>query len=643
MSRARRQDPQNAVQLFPFVAVLLCTMGSLLVLLIVIARSSRAHALEEAVAAQAKARAAARAQAADVSKKSAAAQAELDQIKAYRSKLDSVRAKAADELHQEQLRLSHLEDHMRRLQDQLESLKVAAAELNTLEGQHFDDRKQALAEVDRLQQLIDESRRTIERLRAESQRAKSYAIVPYQGKRGTFRRPVYIECRGDEVILQPEGVVFTPDDFRPPIGPGNALVAALRAAREHIVEYESSGLQGQAAEPYPLIVVRPKGIVAYYCVREAIQSWDDEFGYELVEEDWDLKYAPPNPQLAAKESQAAELARNRLRALADAAPQAYGAYRAGSGFGNSNASGIDDDDDEDGPPFGGGSGGDTDAGPVGDARFAPRSGGRPLAVATTNDTLPPGTGGAERAPASDGGAGDNRYAVGNSLASNVPPGVTSAPSTNPSKPTGESSRDDSSGPSPTGSANATASGPQPRPGDIERKPDGSPANGAYGAGEDPEQEFDKMARAAAGDRDGDKPPEHQPTKARGKNWAIANGRPGMIPIRRSIQIVVRDDALVMLPEASSTNEASAAGQVFPFADAPEAAYDRLISAVEKRIKDWGIAGQGLYWRPVVELKVGANGDHRVDDLVRLLKYSGVDIRGSEIAQHEPGGSDHANR
>ena len=59
------------------------------------------------------------------------------------------------------------------------------------------------------------------------QRPKSYAIVPYQGRQGTSRRPIYIECRANDVILQPEGVKLTIDDFRPPIGPGNPLVAAL--------------------------------------------------------------------------------------------------------------------------------------------------------------------------------------------------------------------------------------------------------------------------------------------------------------------------------------------------------------------------------------------------------------------------------
>jgi hypothetical protein len=165
--------------------------------------------------------------------------------------------------------------------------------------------------------------------------------------------------------------------------------------------------------------------------------------------------------------------------------------------------------------------------------------------------------------------------------------------------------------------------------------DAKSAPGRYAAGEDPEQQLDNQARAAAAaaaaaDEDFDQ--KHTPAKVRGKNWAIANGNPGMIPIRRSIQIVIRDDALALMPEATTTGEVSAAGREFPIGEEPGAAYEDLISAVEKRIRDWGMAGQGLYWRPVLELKVSGTGDYRVDPLLRLLKDSGAEIRSGAVSQ-----------
>jgi len=175
---------------------------------------------------------------------------------------------------------------------------------------------------------------------------------------------------------------------------------------------------------------------------------------------------------------------------------------------------------------------------------------------------------------------------------------------------------------------------------VERQPDGTPASGAYVGGDNPEQQLDDMARAAAA---GNNVSRHIKTKTRGNDWAIRNANPGMIPIRRTIQVVVRGDALGILPEASATNEDSAAGREFRFGDAPEAAYEDVLSAIDKRIEDWGMAGAGLYWRPVVELKVSPDGEQRYDDLVRLLKNSGAEIRNDNVAQPDEGGARGAAR
>ena len=76
-------------------------------------------------------------------------------------------------------------------------------------------------------------------------------------------------------------------------------------------------------EPYPLIVVRPSGAAIYGIAQRAIHSSDFQFGYELVEEDWELKYPAADPQLALVEQRAIEQARIRQYALAAAAPRAY--------------------------------------------------------------------------------------------------------------------------------------------------------------------------------------------------------------------------------------------------------------------------------------------------------------------------------
>ena len=151
----------------------------------------------------------------------------------------------------------------------------------------------------------------------------SYAVVPYEGPNGTFRRPIYIECIKNELVLQPEGVRLTADDLRPPIGPGNPLASVLRAGREHIVRLNPKVGQSRDTEPYPLLLVRPDGLVVYDRARQAIEAGDFELGFELVESDWKLKYPEPDPQLAATEQQALDQARARQEVLAAAAPRAY--------------------------------------------------------------------------------------------------------------------------------------------------------------------------------------------------------------------------------------------------------------------------------------------------------------------------------
>src|SRR5215471_10228210 len=157
MSRARVRDNSNPVQLFPFVAVLLCTMGSLLVILVVVARCSWDNGLQQA-AAKIHAEATSPLPADDLHQK-------LEAVNTYVEQLGSVRARAEEALQSDQAHLSHLEDHMRRLQDHLDSLRTAAGELEGMEREHYDDRAQAEREVARLNQLIEDTEKEVSDLK----------------------------------------------------------------------------------------------------------------------------------------------------------------------------------------------------------------------------------------------------------------------------------------------------------------------------------------------------------------------------------------------------------------------------------------------------------------------------------------------
>ena len=145
-------------------------------------------------------------------------------------------------------------------------------------------------------------------------------------------------------------------DFREPLGPENTLATALRAIREYWAQHAAAS-PVKSGEPYPLLLVRPEGILAYYAAREAMSGWGSEFGYELVGEDWDLKYPPLDRALAEMLTQQVAVARVRQQSLrqslAAAAPQT--SARAASRntaprlAAASCAEGGDDDDDDDQP------------------------------------------------------------------------------------------------------------------------------------------------------------------------------------------------------------------------------------------------------------------------------------------------------
>src|SRR5262245_57480191 len=221
MSRAKVTEVSSPISLFPFIGILLCTMGALLVVLVAVSRSARDSAQRDVAAGRQKA-------AATVSHN--ATSAKLDAVQHYVGTLGTVQSEGEKRLRDEQLRLRQVEDHIRRLQDKLRSVQSAANELEALEKEHFDDREQAEREVARLHRLISNSQNTVESLKEQNGKApRSYSVVPYEGPNGTYRRPLYVECLKDEVVLQPEGVHIKREDLQPPFGAGNPLASALRS------------------------------------------------------------------------------------------------------------------------------------------------------------------------------------------------------------------------------------------------------------------------------------------------------------------------------------------------------------------------------------------------------------------------------
>jgi hypothetical protein len=678
---SRRHPPQGpTISLFPFLAVLLCTMGALLVLLVLFSRSVRE----------------------EVATDSGADIADLELVKeslGWRlEQLAGVRERTAADLAAARLQLAGVEDHTRELADELEKLERTLAQADAGGPRPTD------ADLAALEEKLKSARESLDKARAEQKtKPPAYAVVPYVGRNGTHRRPLYIECSLDGVFLQPEGVRLSPGDFEGPPGPGNPLACALRAAREHIASGPGASAD-PAAQPYPLLLVRPSGVMAYYAAREAIQSWGSDFGYQLIDEDWTLAFPPRDPTLAEVEKRAIDEARQRLAWLAEVRPvkaarptQQYRAATTRGGVvaeggpsvlgdqtrfewknqqaargasggalagGGGDALGIgggsgDGGGSGNGAGSGSGSGGGNGTG--GGSAIGP---GRPLAAGAgatdadgertlgaggTGDVILGGPANAGRAgrgpgpggvaggstdnatpgqPGGDGGAGQSgaggngdRYAKGSkyggggsnggeesgasgggggSVSMSVPgaPGAGSAGSSGAAA--GETAASGSAAGAASGGQASMAAGGEAMPGLRQQ--------GARGG---------QQAQAGASSASA----STAIAQARGKNWASLATQDRPIPLTRPIQVECSLNEFRLLDDRGRAVRARV-----PVDGETAAAVDPLVKAIHARVAEWGLAGDRMYWKPMLVLSATADGRSRRDDLERLLADSGLDTR-----------------
>ena len=685
MSRERVHEVSSPISLFPFIGILLCTMGALLVVLVAVSKSTRDSAEEEL---QAKQKNAPVVDETHLKK--------MDYVKRYVGSLNAIRSDAEHKLKEEHARLSHVEDHIRRLQDKMRSLQSAAIELEGLEKEHYDDREQAERETARLNQIIDDSRKQIASLQdAAEKETASYALVPYEGPNGTFRRPIYIECHKDEVILQPEGVHISADDLHPPLGAGNPLAAALRASREHYVRLYPKEGQSRDKEPYPLLLVRADGLEMFDLARQAIQAGDFDLGFELVEDSWKLKYPQSDPQLAAIQQEALEQARARQAVLAAAAPRAY--HNPSASFGDQY--GADDDGgsgggygDEygGGGAGGGGNGGGGGYGEGGSGDSGGGSGGSGYAGGRGSDGRYGGGGGGNGGGSGGGGPGSQAigsgggYAGGGAGGSGGGSGVGGSGS-------GGGQFAGSGGGGAGGGGGGSGSPGGPEEGSFGGSPSGGSAGGGSGGGASGMSGGSPMAGSAggagamanggvasstSGSMDpnaspdaaggqqnvsmmmGSAPPvappmssasssvpsrdRSNPSQTRGKDWALKQKSEKSVAVRRTIRVTVREDQLAILPDAPGPR-GPAPAKVVPLQGDTILSLDEFVKQVHGEIDGWGIAGNGLYWRPVIILDVAPTGQRRANDLARLLKNSGLELRADETASNAPQGKPNETR
>ena len=403
------------VSLFPFLAVLICTMGVMMLLLVIINRPGAAAIDDSEPPPGAVFEEGGKGSAATLANgNGGAAAAASDELAQAREMLDwrisqlqISREKTVGDLRNERLRLATVEQGMRKLRDQWELVKKAAGDIVQADTAKDHDKQSLSAFVDRLKSDLNSTHAKVgQAIQDARSEPPAYAIVPYDGPNGTRRQPIYIECRDDAIVLQPEGIAFTEHDFDGPKGPGNPLASTIRAARDYLA---GGTAPVPGAEPYPLLIVRSDGVEAFYRARSAMSSWASDFGYELIEADRKLVFQRPDPRLAQVEQAALAEARARYAWFAttrtgqeDAEKHERPVYRVSRNGGGIEREGQASLDDGDGTSTGAGGGG-SGYGPPGSRFGAAGTGGG----AGGTGTGAPGT------PGGNGAGGGNWTGSGN--------------------------------------------------------------------------------------------------------------------------------------------------------------------------------------------------------------------------------------
>jgi hypothetical protein len=301
----RRRRHTLQVSTFPFLAVLLCAMGSLILLLLVLDRRAK-------VVARAKERERQEAVLAQHSKADQERMREYEQKRlALRQKLraqeaalhanvDSVQAEVRrkkQETLQErsrtaelQARLSALREILVREQEGYEQEQRRTASLSTKKRAVLSEHEALARELMKLENAL------VDVIAFRKRQAQTYSLVPFLGKSSENRRPIYVECQADQIIVHPERMIAKTnswDGTNPVQELADKLASRLKANAEETKQ-----------KPYVLFLIRPEGIATYYLVLGALGVRNIDSGYELIDADWALDFgesdghAPAQPWAA---------------------------------------------------------------------------------------------------------------------------------------------------------------------------------------------------------------------------------------------------------------------------------------------------------------------------------------------------------
>ncbi len=457
-----------------------------------------------------------------------------------------------------------------------------------------------------------------------------FMVVPFDPQSGTSRRPILIECTAEGLRFIPENVVIRPDDlegFTPRINP---LLAGSNALVSYWTAWNLKQPQpAREPEPYVLMLVRPSGTVAYYVAMKMLTTLKQPHGYELIEEDTQLQ----QPELDPGAKAACEAAVKRLLAERD---QIQKFARSGSGGGFARGGGAKGDAFRAGSGSGTGKGSSSNRFDVTDVtgsedevgsrswerieNFAGRTPRRD--VAGNEPSVSGGSSGSPSSNRKQKGEDDEHDADGSSA------GRSGRQSDQAGQLVGRRNAIVGRGPegSPTqagreeaGSAPTAASGIERLEGADDSGSAPGPAGGQ--AGREPQLDIGLGSTgptpiAVEDRRTKNKSASNKPLEPEQftrKRWGLS-AADAAIGLEREVCIEVERGRLVI-----AGKHAIRMGE----GESKQETFERLVTVLDLQARDWGQPPQGFFWKPSLRFVVAQDGNPNYEQARSLAERAGL--------------------
>lgn len=680
---SQRPRSSQSVALFPFLAVLVCTMGALIFLLLVTTRMISDQAKAEAMAA---ANPAPQVPLLSVTSTEPPPPPDLpptvviEPDKPAEPTVD-VRAIAVEQRQREldaltaqwQGRIDELNtarEERVRLLSQRQQLSRAAiqraasmqAELQDLEiklGRMTGELSASAAatgtprERIELETQIKELKR---RLRAAQQSSSEdkFEVVPFDITTGTSRRPILIECTATGLRFIPEDIRITPEDllgFTPHVNP---LVVGASALVNYWTAWNiRQPNPAREPEPYVLLLVRPSGTIAYYVAMKMMADLKQPHGYELIEEDTVLQMPPVDAGAkAACEAAIQRLLAERNQAMRQASLGGFGTGRGriGGGSGSGSLAGGATG----GLPGGGKPGGGAPTGSAGTRADGTRerSGGTAddpggsgeFVLSDIIDKQDSSNGVWERVENFEGSKRGANAGSGKTASAQGAAGASRAGAPGTGAGTGSSKQ------MVTASGVANQQGTASKPGSVpnssgssessgieqleegaedEEAEDGNPSGSQIrpdiGLGSSGKRSIPVEDRRSKKHKHSDRDAPTNPEQLASRHWGISE--PGAsIGLEREIQVEVEPNRYVIGKKH---------GVPLIDSDSREDTFVKVVTVIDLQAREWGKPPQGFFWKPSVRFVIADGGDANYERIQSMFERAGLATSREYPHDHSP--------